>query len=1194
MPELPRSIGPYRILEVLGRGGMGVVYRAVHPDTGHSAALKTVRVPREGLLQSLRREIHALARIRHPGVVRILDDGLQDGVPWYAMELLEGVTLRHLAARLWSEALPAASRSRDRSAPARTAETPHPLAENDVWWTHGLATVDLESAPSGPAAPEPDAAAVELAQHRLLGVARRLCAPLAFLHGEGLVHRDLKPDNVLVRPDGTPVLVDFGLMTQFAGEISREALEVSADRVGTTAYMAPEQILGGLVDARANLYALGCMLYEMLTGQPPFVGSSRSEVLQAHLRLEPTPPSGRVRTLPAALDRLVLRLLAKDPRERLGFADAVAAALAELKTDDGPGEPGPRARAYLYRPRLAGRVDTLAALESQLLRLEEGRGGVLLIGGESGVGKTRLVLEAARLASLRRVRVLTGECVGATGVDESGPSAGRGRTPRGESRVENDGRPPGNGPQRSAQGEPPAASGECGDVGGGQTSQAGERRRPIGEPLEPDGDAARAKIAAPGVQIAGTPLQALRQPLQAVADSCREHGPAETRRLLGNRARLLARYEPSLAGLPGQETDPEPEELQGHAARLRLYTGLADTFGALAAQRPVLLVLDDLQWADELTLGFLGMLVRSRRLDRSSLLVLGTYRTDEASGALKALLELPGVGQLALGRLGEQDVSTMAGDALAMDPPPALFVRFLARHSEGNPFFVAELLRTAVAEGLLFRDSHARWQVSEESRTQATEAVYEALPLPRSVGELIGRRLAGLSAEAWRFAEMAAVLGREADESVVAAAAGAGGTEAFEPIRELTSRQVLEEVQPGRLRFVHDKIREVAYERIAASDRQQLHRSVAGALESLPDAEREERLAELGRHWEQAGELALAQERYLAAARRAKDRYAYGEAEQMYRAYLALVEKPTEASLAARDELAVSILQVRGRYLESIAEHERELAEALSIGSLAAEVACRAGMGSSNYYLDRLDVAHPQFEQALALARRIGDRRAEAKALANLSLICARRGEVQEACELQEQSLAVARTLGDLQQVAHTVNNLATLWERQGRPDAQALLEQALAMARQAGSRMVEQIVLGNLGVFAQRQGRLEEAVAFHEQGMAIARERGNWPWLGGGLNNLADLRSAQGRIDEAQRLYRGGPGDRPRCRPPPRRRLRAGRAGPAAPRARPAGSGSRTRRGSAVHRARVRRPATGALLPRLRRASGTTVRAHG
>jgi hypothetical protein len=359
-----QAIGPYRLLELLGCGSMSAVYRAEHLRSGRLVALKAVQAPWAALPPLIRREIHALGRLRHPGVVQILDSGTHKGLPWYAMELLEGPTLREQARRL-------------------ELRRPEELLEP-------------------------------------LGVVRRLCEALAYVHGEGIVHRDLKPDNVLLRPDGRPVLVDFGFLAEWPAALGRESLAADALQAGTPLYLAPELLRGRMADARADLYSLGCVLYELLAGRPPFEGSA-AEVCQAQLHAQARPLSELAPWVPAKLEALVLRLLAKEPRKRLGYATDVAAALGALGAHDGSEESRPQPRAYLYRPGFVGRAQTLQALEGHLARAEAGQFGVVLIGGESGVGKTRLLMELELRARARGIRVLTGECLpGQVGSREPG------------------------------------------------------------------------------------------------------------------------------------------------------------------------------------------------------------------------------------------------------------------------------------------------------------------------------------------------------------------------------------------------------------------------------------------------------------------------------------------------------------------------------------------------------------------------------------------------------------------------------------------------------------------------------------------------------------------------------------------------------------------------------------------------------
>jgi tetratricopeptide (TPR) repeat protein len=960
------------------------VYRGLHERTSQAAAVKTVRVPRAELLLSIRREIHALLRASHPGVVRIVEAGLQDAEPWFAMEIVEGRSLRQLV--------------------GAAGGRPEPL-------------------------------------EGLLTVVRRLCAPLAYLHGEGLVHRDLKPENVLIRPDGMPVLVDFGLMSQCGGELSRESLAEGGGAVGTPHYMAPEQIRGELVDARADLYALGCILHELLTGQPPFPGASGQDVLRRHLEEAPRPPSELVEGIPPELDEIVLGLLSKRPRDRTGHAHVVAAALEQLGAAPAPAvQAGPTPRAYLYRPGFAGRAAPMQALGRLLERLRSGGGAAVLIGGESGVGKTRLLMELCRQARQGGLEVLPGEC--------SPPSALR------------------------------AASEGAGSLA----------------------------------------LEALRKPLQALADRCREAGAAETQRLLSGRGRVLGLYEPALLELPGQRSLPEPPELPPEAARLRLYRFLSETWAALARDRLLLLALDDLQWADELTLGFLELLVRSGELKRTRLLVVGTYRSEEAGPALERLLQVPGVLRPKLERLDPEALGSIVADMLALAPPPAPLVRLLERHSEGNPFFVAEYLRAAVGDGLLYRDEAGRWQLAD---SWLVEDAASAPGLPVSIRELVERRLAALAPEARLAADGAAVLGRELDPALLAQVTRLDGTALLEAIQALLTRHVLEETPAPRLRFLHDKIREALYGDLEVEARRRLHRAAAEALEARPGSERSAHLAELGHHWKQAGERTAARRCYLAAAREAASRYALQEAERLYRAGLALTDELDQESLEAWFELGWNVLHVRGHGAEFVRELGQVLEGARRLASPEFEARCLRALGNGTMEQGRMEEARAYLEQALALQQAIGDRAGMARTLINLTRHSTFGGRLEEAAATGEQALALSREARDRPAEAKALGLLGPVYYSRGAlHQARSAYERSLAIHRELGDRYNQGIVLGNLALVWHEQGHLEEAGRLLEQSVAIHREVGSQHFEGKALNNLAILRDGQGRREEARKLF--------------------------------------------------------------------------
>jgi hypothetical protein len=265
-------IGPYRLLRKLDEGGMGEVYLAEHEFLKRPCAVKLVRSGDRGASARFDREVQAAAALSHPNTITIFDSGhTRDGIPYCAMEYLPG------------------------------------LCVADIVQTSG---------------PMPASRAVH--------IGRQVCGALAEAHGLGLVHRDLSPANVFVsvlggRCDVAKVL-DFGVVGQVAAAGGATAAETAV--AGTPEYVAPEQAVAGHgIDGRADVYGLGALLYFLVTGSPPFQRDTPADVLRAHLAESVTPPRELVADIPADLETVILRCLAKRPADRYADARAVAEAL---------------------------------------------------------------------------------------------------------------------------------------------------------------------------------------------------------------------------------------------------------------------------------------------------------------------------------------------------------------------------------------------------------------------------------------------------------------------------------------------------------------------------------------------------------------------------------------------------------------------------------------------------------------------------------------------------------------------------------------------------------------------------------------------------------------------------------------------------------------------------------------------------
>ena len=286
---LPERIGPYQVLDLLGSGGMGIVYRAAHCELGREVALKVIHGPlarTEKARARFRREAALASRLDDPRICPVYEVGeAADGTPFLAMRLVPGETLAH----------------------AITGSQ-----------TAGRSTVAL-----------PSRGDVGTALPALLHFVEQIAHALHTAHERGLVHRDVKPGNVMVTPDGTPVLLDFGLA---ASDDDDEAkLTHTGDQLGTPHYMAPEQITGGAVDRRTDVYALGVLLYESLTGKPPFDAPRRHDLASQIMSADVPDPRRNQRAIGRDLWTVLQTALAKDPSRRYATAAAFAEDLRRVR-----------------------------------------------------------------------------------------------------------------------------------------------------------------------------------------------------------------------------------------------------------------------------------------------------------------------------------------------------------------------------------------------------------------------------------------------------------------------------------------------------------------------------------------------------------------------------------------------------------------------------------------------------------------------------------------------------------------------------------------------------------------------------------------------------------------------------------------------------------------------------------------------
>ncbi len=912
-PEVPAEVagGRYRIRSFLGEGGRKRVYLADDRSRAREVAVAlfdTADVT-AGVQARARREAQAMRKLGdHPHVVRVLDTGEEGGNPYIVSEYMSGGDVESLLA-----------------------------AEGG-----------------------------KLGVERAVAIAVDVTRALEHAHARSIVHRDLKPANVWIDTQGRARLGDFGLATtEGRSRVSGGTL------VGTVAYLPPEQALGEAPGPEGDLYSLGALLYEMLTGHPPFPGDEAVSIISQHLHADPVPPSRHNHEVPEALDRLVLELLAKAKDDRPADAaevrERLQAALAQPTGE--PEEERPRHPLEgLAGGIFVGREREIGKLREAVDAALAGSGCLQLLVGEPGIGKTRVAEELATYATLRGAPVYWGRC------------------------REDDGAP------------------------------------------------------------------AYWPWVQAIRQLVRDADPVGMAWQMGAGAAEVAQLVPEVA----ERLDIEPAgRSESEEERFRLFDSVTSFLVAASRDRPMVLILDDLHWADEPSL--LLLKYASAELGSSGLLICCTYRDVELGRhhpLARVLGELGGE-RITLRGLSVTDVSRYI-EMTAGSPLPQGLAEAVHQQTDGNPFFVGEVVRLLASEGRLADGERASWDPE----------------IPQGVREVVGRRLDRLSPQTNEALRVAAAIGREFEAELAIMVTDLSRDELMMAAREAVAERLVTDVGEGRFSFSHALVRDTLYDELTTAQRARLHERIALALEEICSDDDEARLGELAHHFLSAaprGDLAKAIDYAERAGAQDMEQLAYEDAAEVYgRALevLELTDRPDEArrctlllALGGAEAGAARVSDAR-RAFGAAAEAARQLGDADSLVGAAIGIAMLSEAGNVDrrlvdlldealeaigpeksarraallsaksqelYWVDAQGLSAPLVAEAIELAREVDAPRTLAAALHRSIFLPLGPDAARERLAIADEMLELGRSSGDRESVlrahAYRIQNQLELGE---------------------------------------------------------------------------------------------------------------------------------------------------------------------